>query len=374
MTLLTVVSFLALASAFGVAAASHATAAHAPAAAVAGAHPLVARAPPALPGPANVSAAFTNGFTTNARPFFVLPINVTWTTSIKNATITSSNLTQYLNVTFHGIPAFSAVYTGTGPSCASATSCSYFQAIATSDILASFGRTATQLPSGQYVFHLDVWGMNSSAPLPNATLAGIAIQAATNLAGAAAFGQFTAPAASTVGGIVTISGNYTGYYLIGAVVTVTNASGGIQFTESVFAAGLGTHAFTGFWTVVTAGTYTLSLGLQQQWGVTATFTSTATITSPPPTTYLNKTGGTAGLISGLGAGGSASLLLTVGVVIGMIVMAVVGRGLWKGAPVTPAQPWAPKAGGPMECGVCHQTFATEDELKEHSKSQHGTTM
>ncbi|HXQ94334.1 MAG TPA: hypothetical protein VN864_04100, partial [Thermoplasmata archaeon] len=65
----------------------------------------------------------------------------------------------------------------------------------------------------------------------------------------------------------------------------------------------------------------------------------------------------------------AALLLVVGLIIGMIVALALGRAMWGTPKTTPAQAWQSKPTN--ECSVCHQTFATDAELKEHQKSAHG---
>jgi C2H2-type zinc finger len=337
-------------------------------------------APLAIVGNATATAQFTNAFSIGVSPFWVLPINVTWTETETNATITAANLTITLNVTWNGELVFAGAYDGSdASSCTSANSCSFYQPIATADLLAGFGLTgADQLPTGQYIFLLTSTATNSSALLPVYT--STSTQASTNLAPYPAYGQFLSPLGSWQAGALTVAGNFSGTYLVGATVTVYNASKGEVFSAGVFSPEPNReYAFAVPWTVATAGTYNLVLTLTEQWGATQNFSANVTITAVPPAThtYSNSTWG----VAGLGPGASAAVLVTLGVIIGIIVMALVGRGLWGGTKPAPAQPWTgekpamtPGPGGTFECSVCHQTFPTEDALKEHAKSQHGITM
>jgi len=327
-------------------------------------------------GNASALATFTNSFSIGVSPFYVLPINVTWTEVEVNATITDANLTMYLNVTYKGVPAFAAVFTGSQDvSCASATKCSYASGpITTADILGTFGATAVTFPTGQYIFKLTSNATNSSSATPNATAS--VIQASSNLAPYPAFGQFLSPLGSVSAGQLTVAGNYSGDYLTGATVTVLNATKGEVFSDGVFST-LPQYAFAVFWTATTAGTYELELTLTEQWGATLTFFANVTVTVGVISThtYSNSTWG----IDGLGPGGSAAVIITIGIVIGIIVMALVGRGMWGGAPTAAAQPWSGQkpsttgAPGTFECPTCHQSFPSQDALNDHEKSQHGVT-
>ncbi len=360
-------------------------------------HLSTAHAPAAAPPDGNASAigAFTNTFTIGVSPFYVLPINVTWKEAETNATITGANpsntsysggnLTMWLNVSFitPSGPQLVLSYLFNGSdafTCSSPSACTFYQPITTGDLLAGFGLTGDdQLPRGEYSFLLTSNATNQSAtPL---VYTASTTQASTNLAPYAAYGQFLSPVGTVQAGVLTIAGNYSGSYLTAASVTVLNASKGTVFTSGIFSSAPNReYAFAVPWTVVTPGNYTLSMALTEQWGGVLYFNSSVTVTPGviATHTYSNSTWG----IPGLGPGGSGALLVTLGVIIGIIVMALVGRSLWGGAKPAPAQPWTgekpaavtPGPGGTFECSVCHQTFPNEDALKEHAKSQHGITM
>ncbi|MGA7860959.1 MAG: hypothetical protein WCB19_03780, partial [Thermoplasmata archaeon] len=276
--------------------------------------PVPAHAPlAAAVGNASALATFTNSFSIGVSPYYVLPINVTWTEVMTNATITGANpsntsysggnLTMFLNVTFSGIQTIGKVYNGSdAASCASATKCSFYHVIATGDLLAGFGLTGRdQLPTGQYIFTISSVATNQSATVQNYTVS--TIQASSNLAPHQAFGQFSSPLGTWSAGTLTIAGNYSGTYLTGATVTVFNASKGVVFSDGVFSAAPNReYAFAVAWTVTLAGTYGLVLTLTEQWGATLNFTVNTTVTAATPSshTYSNSTWG----IDGLGPGGS----------------------------------------------------------------------
>ena len=257
-----------------------------------------------------------------------------------NTSYSGGNLTMFLNVTFSGIQTIGKVYNGSDcpASCASATKCSFYHVIATGDLLAGFGLTGRdELPTGQDIFTISSVATNQSATVQNYTVS--TIQASSNLAPHQAFGQFSSPLGTWSAGTLTIAGNYSGTYLTGATVTVFNASKGVVFSDGVFSAAPNReYAFAVAWTVTLAGTYGLVLTLTEQWGATLNFTVNTTVTAATPSshTYSNSTWG----IDGLGPGGSAAVIITIGIVIGIIVMALVGRGLWGGAPTAAAQPWS----------------------------------
>lgn len=385
---LVVVTLIAMVVLAGASPASH----FAPAAPRVAAHLSAASAPASADpvGNATASATFTNKFSIGASPFAILPINVTWTATEVNATITGpnpsntsysgGNLTEWLNVSYSatGLLVYSLEVNGSdAASCSSAYTCSFYDNISTVDILTFTGLLGyDQLPAGEYAFSLTSQATNQSASVQNYTYAYTV--ATTDLVPYKAFGDFLSPIGTVQAGVLTIAGNFSGTYLTGATVTAYNASHGVVYTSGVFSSAPNReYAFAVPWTVSTPGNYTIVLTLTEQWGATYNFTSLVTVTQGviPTHTYSNSSWG----IPGLGPGGSAALLVTLGVIVGIIVMALVGRSLWGGTKPGPAQPWtgekpaATPAAGPNECPVCHQTFPNADALKEHEKSQHGIT-
>ncbi|HZY92166.1 MAG TPA: hypothetical protein VFG07_05265 [Thermoplasmata archaeon] len=185
-------------------------------------------------------------------------------------------------------------------------------------------------------------------------------------------------------GNVTISVKYIADYLSAANVTVysgATGSGTVVYSAGVFDAGLSTHAASTVWQDPTAGEYTVVLTIATAAGAAAgssTFALTFNVTSGSAggvvhynqTTWVNTTTSGGALIAGLSSGVSAAILLVVGLIVGMIVAMLLGRMMWGGPKAGPAQPWQSKP-GTNECSVCHQTFPTEADLKDHQKQAHG---
>ena len=91
------------------------------------------------------------------------------------------------------------------------------------------------------------------------------------------------------------------------------------------------------------------------------------------------------LLKGYSASEIATLLLVVGLIIGMVVALLLGRMVWGGQESKPPTPWASKTtttesatGGksalkPNECPICHQQFASPAELADHQTKAHGSS-
>ncbi|MCI4350276.1 MAG: hypothetical protein L3K15_02010 [Thermoplasmata archaeon] len=191
-------------------------------------------------------------------------------------------------------------------------------------------------------------------------------------------GAVLSPGANTTisTGNVTISVGYGGDFINGANVTVTSPSGSTVFANPVFVPGTGYRAATTVtpWVVTTPGTYTITLVVTSIPGGTAgTLTAVEKVTVVPAggtvfqntSSFSNQT-----VIPGLSGAVGGALLIVIGLIIGMIVALALGRAMWGGAKPAPAQPWTGTT-SPTECPVCHQTFPTEEAMKEHSKSAHG---
>ncbi len=382
----------------------HVAAAHGPAT------PSVqpARAPAAAPlappvclaGTACAVGVFTSTFTINVGgaqvPYILIPYHITYNATIANATMTAANFSASLsidyvrgNCIFHEQFGFSyfcpRIWTTALPfsqnTNLTSTSASFWFDLGTTNLTSTAYRGYT-LPQGNYRAVLSISAGNSSVsmapscadspPVPTPPLAPCATAVANFALTGAPVGNIYSPGATVAAGTVTISGNYTGYFITGAAITVVQTpAGNVVVTAGVFTPGSGQRAYSVGWQATTPGTFQVTLNLTAQWGLDYLTTETVTVSAPPPIAYKNST--YSGQISGLGNGGSAALLITVGAVVGIIVMALVGRAIWAAPKPAAAQPWAPKA-GQNECSVCHQTFATEDELKEHQKTQHGMTM
>ncbi|MCI4362684.1 MAG: hypothetical protein L3K13_00010 [Thermoplasmata archaeon] len=184
------------------------------------------------------------------------------------------------------------------------------------------------------------------------------------------------------GSNITISVDYTGDYASTAQVTVFNSASAVVFTQGVFRPGLGAHATAVVWLATLTGKFLIELNVTSPYqGAVASWANvTIAAAALPPgsqtiwmnaTNYQNTTVTNAKLL-GLTPGAAAAVLLVVGLIIGLIVALALGRMMWGGSTPSSAQPWKSQTGGkPNECSVCHQSFATADELKEHSKDAHG---
>jgi len=194
-------------------------------------------------------------------------------------------------------------------------------------------------------------------------------------------------------GVTTVAASFGGDWVQSATVNITNPLG-----DSVVSADLQllqndptwienhTVIITTSGQLITPGAYTVtltetlgySIGGVSSWTWKQGFTvSNATTVQTPvwenTTVYKNSTGGggTTQLIGGVSPGATAAILMVVGLIIGMIVALILGRMMFSGSSSSaPAQPWSgTKAGN--ECSVCHQSFASEAELKDHQKTAHG---
>src|SRR5579871_4231426 len=172
-------------------------------------------------------------------------------------------------------------------------------------------------------------------------------------------------------GNVSVAIQYAGSYVSGASIAIyqgATSTGAPVYTQSLFAPGAG----------ASPGAYLAVINITTPYSTTF-FSSSLTVISAGggtvyvnATQYQNTTGGGGGKIFGLSTQVGGTVLLVVGLIVGMIVAFMLGMMMWGGAPksATPAQPWQ-QAKGTNECSVCHQSFATEQELKDHAKSAHG---
>ncbi len=233
------------------------------------------------------------------------------------------------------------------------------------------------LPEGEY--SLFIWlSLNYSTPT-TPQFVNISTQSSFQLAAHAPSGKFLSPVgsnattpASVPTGDVLIVGSYNGSFVNGANITVYSGTT-VVFYQGVYSPGTPNQAqaFAVTWEVAVPGTYNVVLALSAPYGSYST-NETVKVFSSSSTTYVNKT--SYSLIPGFGAGGSAAVLLVVGLIIGMIAALLVARSMFATGKPGPAQPWTETKKPTLECSVCHQTFPTEDELKEHAKTQHGITQ
>ncbi|HEV2230725.1 MAG TPA: hypothetical protein VGS18_00860, partial [Thermoplasmata archaeon] len=190
-------------------------------------------------------------------------------------------------------------------------------------------------------------------------------------------------------GNITIVVNYSGDFVSGAVVNIYSVAqhGQLVFTSGVAAAGVGPK--TGYsgspWRPTNAGTYTLNVTLSGPYGSTV-FSWNVQVVPAGATIYVNQTSfQNQSLIHGLGSSTTGTLLIVVGLVIGLIVALLLGRMVWGSSSAPAPQPWSgsgpkPEEKGkddkmgmkPNECPTCHQSFGSAAELADHQKSAHGS--
>jgi hypothetical protein len=330
----------------------------------------------------NVRTGLSNGLTL----YEVVPFTITFNVTISgNQNIALRTDTTTLSVEARFIVSGCGSQFGLGGPCPSVANVtvqpvngttSYSFNVTSAFLLSSgFGaaKNYTQLPTGEY--QIIAWATVYNATNPNA-------EART---GAAAHNQWLVlnkPAGSVLApsngttvstGNVTIAVGYGGDFINGANVTVTSSTGATVFSNPVFVPGSSFRAATALtpWVVTTPGTYTITLVVTTIPG--AVLRSSAVVTVVPAggvvfqntSSYSNQT-----VIPGLSGAVGGALLIVIGLIIGMIVALALGRAMWGGTKPAPAQPWTGTS-TTNECSVCHQTFPTEEALKEHTKSAHG---
>lgn len=275
---------------------------------------------------------------------------------------------------------------GGGPNGAFNTNGSYSYTVSTGDFGAQ-NFVNGQLPVGEYqvILWTTILNINDANQAPRVG-AGAQYAYPVFHPNSATFLSPSGVSASTAGN-VTVSVWYTADYLSSANVTIYEGATGstVVFSAGVFAAGNYAHAGAATWSGATAGEYRLVLTIVTAAGSAAgdgTFSMLFNVTSAAAsgggTVYYNQTiwnnqtttqPVTQALLGGLGPGAAAAILLVAGLIVGMIVALLLGRMMWSGQKPGSPQPWSAK--GTNECSVCHQTFPTEAELKEHSKQAHG---
>ena len=339
-----------------------------------GAVPLAARQ--ASVGPSAGEVGATVAITNTVQPYEVLPWALTWTVTVVNGTISTSN--TWMSVSVNDI-------TGSGH-CVQNHNCPLvanlsangtwgsgtpYTTTITTALLTAGGYNGGVLPSDQFL--VNVW-VTINNGVNNATFGGTR---EAFLVSVLPQGSFVAPlsggALST--GNITIGVNYSGSYINGASVTIyqgTDTTGKIVYSQGVFVPGTGLHVVIAntIWYVPVAGSYYAVLNLSAPYGVTL-FHTTLTVVPAGSTIYQNYSSWhNSSLPYGLSGQVYGSALLVIGLLVGAVLALALGRAVWGGTKPAPAQAWQAKP-ATNECSVCHQTFATDAELKEHTKSAHG---
>lgn len=355
----------------------------APRSSTTGAHPTLAgvAAPAARPSAGNVSA--TLSFQTTVPLYEILPFHVGFNVSVTNATISSSN--TWVTLAIKDVALVPNAVTGVGE-CTSVFALAPCPTVGNISLNSSVGAGTTSytatvtaaalagygpLPEDQYLIQPYVTINNG---VNNGTFGA---QAEAYIVTGPPTAQFVAPlpnsALST--GNVTFVVEYGGSYLNGANVSVYRINGAnrsLVYVQGVFAPGSGnrTVGVTTAWFVSVPGDYQEVLTVTAPY-TTATFLLNLTVVPAGSNSYLNQTVyNNDTLFPGLGGAASGTILLVVGLIVGLVTAMVLGRMMWAGgAKAAPAQPWS--AAKANECSVCHQTFDTEDAMKEHQKTAHG---
>jgi hypothetical protein len=323
-----------------------------------------------IPGSPLVSIQFTSSL-----PLYVnFGVNVAWQLTVVNQTVGANNTVMYLVIklgskTINNISMASEIAAGNK----------------TNFNITLDSTTVPAANGGQ--FALTAWAdVNNSANNSNGQTYG---------AGAGSMTQYlvvNAPTAVVLSpspnfevgpGNQTIVVQYGGDFINGASVNITSAAtGAVVYTESVFAVGGGTQTVAAVapWTVTASGVYHITVELTRPYFGASSWTWNVTALVPSSsqgfiyvntTKWVNSTttSSSSGNIDGLNPGVLAAILLVAGLIVGMLVAFMMGRMMWGGSKPGAPQAWSAKPN--LECSVCHQTFATEDELKEHSKTAHG---
>jgi hypothetical protein len=163
--------------------------------------------------------------------------------------------------------------------------------------------------------------------------------------------------------------NYTAQYVGKVTLSVFTPTGGLSFQASLRWNGSTPTVVN--WHQTVSGSYPYTLSVSTAYGV---YNTSGSIFVPAltPVYYNNATFHNTTLIPGLSSGAAGTLLLVVGLIVGMLVATVVSRLVWGGAkPAAAAQPWSQQAATGNVCSVCGKSFATPEELAAHSKSEHG---
>ncbi len=159
-------------------------------------------------------------------------------------------------------------------------------------------------------------------------------------------GSFLSPLAGSdlSTGNISFVVTYTGDFIQGAELTVTNSLHQVVYLQAVYAVATGyrTVGAPTPWLAASNGTYTATVNVTTPYGIYA-FAETLNVLKAGNTIYVNQTSTTtSSKINGLDPAVWATLLLVIGLIIGLIVALALGRMMW-GTPSQPSspQPWSP---------------------------------
>lgn len=179
-------------------------------------------------------------------------------------------------------------------------------------------------------------------------------------------------------GNITFSVTYSGQFVLVANVTVYSST---QTSLAIFTANMlkttSGVPVSAVWQSLTPGVYPFTFFLTTLYGTSLVQHYNLTVKASGGTIYVNATNWqntTNNGVLGLTGAAGGTLLLLVGLIVGLIVAMLLGRAVFSRPPAAPAQPWTEAGKAPPAantCSVCGKSFATPDELQAHSKSEHG---
>ena len=358
-----------------------------------GASSHVAPAATVHPGLGNVSIAVT--FTSTFTTYTQLPYDLKFSAVVGNGSVVAGK--TFVNVEVRDVTTICEGGLGTFTPCPTVVNISLNSTVATG--VTSWNTTLTTLALEAGQFRVSCPAGGAPCPYDNGILPNDQFQIfawvevdngvsnSTVNAEQTAYLITTNPsgtlvAPSTLGDIstgnVTVGIQYQGSYISGASVTIyqgTATTGQVVYTQSVFAPGVGAQTVVSatVWYVASAGSYLAVINLTAPYG-SSSFSTPLNVVAAGQTVYHNSSSwSNSTLIPGVSSAVAGTILLVVGLIIGMIVALMLGMMMWGGTSrAAPAQPWT-QSKTANECSVCHQSFATEAELKEHAKTAHGMT-
>jgi len=300
-------------------------------------------------GAPSVSVTYSTAF----KLYMPLPFTVSWNISVTNGSIAPSSTWVTLNV--RDISGNCGSLFGLGPVCptvvnltqkVSSGQTAYSQVLNVSNLNSAGYATASGGAFPRDEYQLLVWATENNS-VANRTFAG---QQNVYPVFQTPVGVYVSPlpGADLSTGNVTFVVTYTGDYIQGVVLQVTDvANKQIVFVSPMFVVGTGNRTIgaNAPWLAATAGSYVASIVVTTPYGLNY-INQTLTVIPAGQTIYVNHTSTqTESLPGGLSAAVTATILLVVGLIIGLIVALVLGRMMW-GAPMQPSspQPWSPNQG------------------------------
>jgi hypothetical protein len=309
-----------------------------------------------------------------------VPLEVNYTLTVSNATISPANVTMTASVA-NGLTGYVqskfSIPVVTGVS-------SYSFWLSDKNLSCPpYDPTCSSI-SGAYVISVLIVVNGASSPIYGTVVTASNVVNTTDRLNFVSFitvpltATLLAPLASVVStGNVTFSVAYTGQFVLSANVTVYSAT---QTSLAIFSANMlktpSGNPVSAVWEPLTPGTYPFTVLVTTLYGASVTQHYNLTVRAAGGTVYVNSTNWqnttNSGLLGLSGAAGG-TLLLLVGLIVGLIVALLLGRAMYARPPAAPAQPWTetPKAAAANTCSVCGKSFATPDELQAHAKSEHG---